>query len=105
MDILHEILSYQKQNGAYILQGDCADIKLLFLTDEIVRLRVSFNRDFAEESYVLMTTAWDDRLDGLFAGERKKITPYDPEFKDENGLLTFNTGKLSKLSIEGTGPR
>ncbi|WP_029233374.1 glycoside hydrolase family 31 protein [Butyrivibrio sp. VCB2006] len=95
MKILREILSYQKNNGAYILQGDCADIKLLFLTDEILRIRASFDREFPEESYVLMTTAWEDRLDELFAGERKRLSPFEAEFSDENGILTFSTGKLT----------
>ena len=95
MEIHREILSYQKKDGAYILQGDCADVKLLFLTDEIVRIRASFDRELAEESYVLMTTAWEDRLDPLFSGDRKRITPYEPEFKDENGVLTFKSDKLT----------
>ena len=73
MDILKKITGVDKSDGAYLLHGDCADVKVYFLTDEIIRVRCSFDRDFPEESYVLMTTAWEDRLDPLFEGERREL--------------------------------
>ena len=36
---------------------------MLFLTDFIVRIRAGFDGDFAEESYSLVMTAWEDRMD------------------------------------------
>ena len=94
MDILGKIIGWEKIDGAYLLKGDCADIKLHFLTDEVIRVRVSFDRDFPEESYVLMTTAWEDRLDPLFEGERERIDPVNPVVSEQDGLIFFTTAKL-----------
>ena len=58
MEILRKIDGFTEDNGAYILKGDAADVKVYFLTDEVIRIRAGFDRQFPEESYVLMTTAW-----------------------------------------------
>ncbi len=94
MEILRKIESFTNEDGAYLLKGDAADIKLYFLTDEIIRIRASFDREFPEESYVLMTTAWQDRLDPLFEGERKRIEPVEPAVAQMEDRIFFNTGKL-----------
>ena len=73
MDVCTQFTGADKGRGAWILHTNCADIKVIFVTDEIVRVRISFDRTFPEESYVLMTTAWEDRLDSLFAGERTRV--------------------------------
>ena len=52
----------QKQNGFSILT-DGVEIRLMFVTDSIVRIRAGFDGDFAEESYSLVMTAWEDRMD------------------------------------------
>ena len=72
MEICSKITGLEKVSEFFLFHTDNADIKLYFLTDEIIRVRVSFDKEFAEESYVLSTTAWDDRLDGLFKDERKR---------------------------------
>ena len=47
------------------------------MTDDIIRIRVSFDRKFKEASYALVTTAWEDELDELFKrnapGFRRKM--------------------------------
>ena len=63
-------LSHSKMENGWLIHADCADILIVFLTDDIVRMRVSFERNFPEASYALVTTAWEDRLDPLFEGER-----------------------------------
>ena len=99
MEICSKITGLEKLNGAFLLHTDNADIKIYFMTDEIIRVRVSFDKEFAEESYVLATTAWDDRLDELFKGERKKIIPVEPLFEDKNSNFIFSTEKL-RLEID-----
>ena len=98
MDICKKVNSFQKVDDGYILNLDFADLKLYFLTDDIIRIRASFDRSFPEESYVLMTTAWEDRLDNLFEGERKRIEPVEPDFAEDGDKLIFNTALL-KLVI------
>ncbi len=94
MDICTKITGLEKLCGAYLVHTDCADIKLCFVTDEIVRLRASFDKEFAEESYVLATTAWEDRLDPLFEGERTRVEPVKPEVEEGEKTLVFRTAAL-----------
>ena len=49
---------------------------------------------FAEESYTLVLTAWEDRLDSLLAGERKRVEPLMPELRDEGEHILFETETL-----------
>lgn len=98
MDICSKFLSYEKLEGAYLLHTDNADIKLYFMTDNIIRIRASFTKKFPEESYVLLTTAWTDRLDPIFEAERKRIAPVEPVLAENSEKLCFETAKL-KLVI------
>ena len=42
------------------------------MTDDIIRIRVHFDKGtpMEEESYTLVTTAWEDRMDTLLKDER-----------------------------------
>ena len=91
MKICKTFLGYENLNGMYLVHVNCADIAICFVTDEIVRVRVSFDKEMAEESYVLSMTAWDDRMDGLLAGERTKKDPVEPMMEDGNETLVFST--------------
>ena len=62
MEICSRFTGMERKNGAFLLHTDNADIKVCFVTDEIVRVRASFDHELAEEPYVLMTTAWEDRI-------------------------------------------
>ena len=62
MEICSRFTGMERKNGAFLLHTDNADVKVCFVTDEIVRVRASFDHELAEESYVLMTTAWEDRI-------------------------------------------
>ena len=66
MKICSAVTGLERLEGAFLLHTNCADIKLYFVTDEIVRVRASFDKELAEESYVLAATAWEARLDPLF---------------------------------------
>ena len=65
MEICSRFTGMERKNGAFLLHTDNADVKVCFVTDEIVRIRASFDHELAEESYVLMTTAWEDRIKPL----------------------------------------
>ena len=62
MEICSRFTGMERKDGAFLLHTDNADVKVCFVTDEIVRVRASFDHELAEESYVLMTTAWEDRI-------------------------------------------
>ena len=65
MEICSRFTGMERKNGAFLLHTDNANVKVCFVTDEIVRVRASFDHELAEESYVLMTTAWVDRIKPL----------------------------------------
>lgn len=98
MYLCKEIQAMERLDGAFLFHTNCADIKVCFVTDEIVRLRVSFDKELAEESYVLSTTAWEDRLDGLFEAERTHLTPCTPAVEETEGEITFDTGKVKLVA-------
>lgn len=94
MKICSVLTSMERLGDAFLLHTNCADVKVCFVTDEIVRVRASFDKELAEESYVLATTAWEDRLDPLFEGERTRVQAVTPVVADEKEAITFTTDKL-----------
>ncbi len=99
MDICTKVAGLECLDGAFLIHTDNADLKVVFVTDEIVRVRASFDKEFAEESYVLATTAWADRLDPLFEGERTRVTPVAPIFVEGEKTLVFQSAAL-RLEID-----
>ena len=95
MEICSRFTGMERKDGAFLLHTDNADIKVCFVTDEIVRVRASFDHELAEESYVLMTTAWEDRMDELFKGERTRVEPFAAQVTEDDSALTFATGKVT----------
>ena len=80
-------------NG-YSLATDGPEVRLVFLTDDIVRVRASFDGVFAEESYALVMTAWEDRLDSVLGPERKRVEPVAVRMTEGAGAVTFETASL-----------
>ncbi len=99
MEMTNRLLAIEEAGPFYILRTDGARVKLYFLTDEIIRVRAAFDGDFKEESYVLMTTAWEDRLDSLFEGERTRIDPVKPTVTESEEEVVFATEAL-KLAVK-----
>ena len=93
--LLRKYLSHTKTDNGYVIHGDNADVMLVFMTDDIVRIRVSFSREFPEASYALVHTAWPDRLDSLFASERERVQALDIACEETADSLTFRTASLT----------
>ena len=94
MDICRKITGLGKRDGYTLVHTDCCDIKIVFLTDEIVRVRASFDKELAEESYILMTTAWEDRLDPLFEGQRTRLEPVAAKLAEGEKTIVFESAAL-----------
>ena len=92
--LLRKYVSHEKTENGWLIHGDTADVMLVFMTDDIVRIRVSFTGDFREESYTLVTTAWADRLDPLFEGERQRIDSLPVDCKENDKELIFATATM-----------
>ncbi|WP_426350849.1 TIM-barrel domain-containing protein [Alloiococcus sp. CFN-8] len=98
MKICKEFKGMETREGISIIHTNCADISITFVTEEIVRVRASFDREMDEASYVLSTTAWEDRLDGLFQGERSQKKPVAPAVEEKDGKVVFTTEAI-KLEL------
>lgn len=93
MDICTRYESTDSKDGIYVLHLDCADLRLCFINEEIVRMHVSFDRTFENASYVMQTEAWEDRCDAVIL-ERSHVKPFLPEIQEEAGILIFTTAKI-----------
>ena len=94
MEICKKLTKVVPEGPFFLLRTNCADIRLIFLTDEIVRLRVSFDRPLEEGSYILSTTAWPDRLDSLLQRERTRVLPVSPAWHESDTQVVFSTASL-----------
>ncbi len=93
--ILKKYKSIEKIENGYIINVDETKVKLVFMSDSVIRVRVSFNGDFTEESYALVTTAWEDRLDSVFERERTRIEALDIDFVEDDNKISFKTDELT----------
>lgn len=89
--MLNRFQSVEKTDNGYIIHGDNADVMLVFLSDDVIRIRTSFSRSFDEASYALVTTAWEDELDELFKEERTRITALSVPYEETDKKITFTT--------------
>ena len=106
MEICSRFTDMERKDGAFLLHTDSADVKVCFVTDEIVRVRASFDHELAEESYVLMTTAWEDRIKPLpdaalyrstlihhtavFTAKKRGLDGASPLDKEKHKALYYN---------------
>lgn len=93
--IIKKYLSMKEDKGGYLIHCDSADLMLLFMTPDIIRIRVSFSRCFPEASYALIRTAWDDDLDDLFKKERRRIEALQAVCHETDKKVIFCTGELT----------
>lgn len=73
MKICTAALSVHQQDNYFSIMTNSVEIRIWFLTDSILRIRAGFDGDFAEESYSLVMTAWEDRMDGFLKDYRKRV--------------------------------
>ena len=92
--LLKSFQSIEQTDNGYLIHGDAADIMLVFMTDDIIRIRVSFDKKFSEQSYTLVTTAWEDSMDTLLRAERIRITALQIPYEETEKELIFRTAAL-----------
>lgn len=57
----------------YSVKTNAVEIRLWYLTDDIIRIRAGFDGDWDEASYSLVKTAWESRTDELLRIIVKKL--------------------------------
>lgn len=99
MKVCMSATSVRKTDNYFSVMTNCTEIRILFLTDSIIRIRAGFDGDFAEESYSLVMTAWEDRMDDFLKKYRKRITAAEAVLEDGSSQAVIQ-GKLLKVVIE-----
>ncbi len=99
MRICSRAYAVTEKDHCFSVATNGAEIRILFLTDFILRIRAGFDGDFAEESYSLVMTAWDDRMDGFLKGFRRRVEPADAVLKDGDGAAVIE-GRELKVVVE-----
>lgn len=94
MRIAEKLLGVTKCGSGFSLQTNAVELRILFLTDEILRIRAGFDGDFAEESYSLVMTAWEDRMDEVLKEYRHRITPASAVLTEEDDKFILQGNKL-----------
>lgn len=97
MKVCRNLMSYKREKDFIILQTNCVDIRVWFLTDEIIRIRAGFDGDFQEASYSLVMTGWDDLMDEFLKAERRRVTPADFNLEETEDSLILQGKKLKVL--------
>ena len=99
MRICYQAIGCSLKEDYVSVKTDGVEIRIWFLTDSIIRIRAGFDGDFAEESYSLVTTGWEDRMDGFFGEKRKRISCVKGKLEDQRSQWMISGGKL-KIAVE-----
>ena len=94
MQITKKLLSVEQVENHFHLKTDGPEIKIYFVTDDIVRIRASFDGKFKEESYALTMTAWEDRFDEFIGDDRIRVETVSPIFIEDENAFTFKTSSI-----------
>jgi alpha-glucosidase len=94
MIICNTAIRVYKENNYFVVETNGVCMHLWFLTNDIVRIRAGFDGDFAEASYSLMLTAWEDRLDALFSGQRRRVQGSQAELTETASDFVLQGEKL-----------
>lgn len=97
MIICSEFKGLEKAKGYYSVKADYGEIRIFFISDDIIRIRASFDKNFRERSYLLTTTAWEDENDDFLADERTRVTPVAPEVIETEESVSFSTQRLTLI--------
>ena len=96
MKICRRLISAVQEGKWFRLLTDAVELRVIFLTDDIVRIRAGFDGDdFPEESYSLVLTAWPDRMDGLLKAYRRRIEAAGAELQETENTVTLKGRHLT----------
>ncbi|MDQ1914091.1 glycoside hydrolase family 31 protein [Paenibacillus sp. GD4] len=94
MRVSNKLLQITGANQYVDLVTDAARYRIYLMNDNIVRIRCTFDDQFAEEaSYALTMTAWDDKLDAMVE-DRKRIEALPARYEDLGTHLLLTTKQL-----------
>ncbi|MCT3566500.1 TIM-barrel domain-containing protein [Levilactobacillus brevis] len=96
MKVSSKLLSITNHHEYLDLVTDGAKFRIYLLDENIIRIRGTFDDDFApEESYALVKTAWADATDDLIGDERQRVTPIAVELTETADGYTVSNGRYT----------
>lgn len=94
MQVSTILLEIKNHSNFIELITDAAKFQMFALTDDILRIRCSFERDFAKDSsYSLIMTAWEDEMDHVIK-DRTRVTPLLIDLQELDEYYTWSSNKL-----------
>ena len=99
MKVCTNAYTVAKKDSYFSVMTNSVEIRILFLTDSILRIRAGFDGDFAEESYSLVMTAWEDRMDDFLNGRRTRVEAADAVLSDGDREAVIE-GRILKVVVE-----
>ena len=89
----------KKLENCFSVSTNAVEIRIWFLTDDILRIRAGFDGDWDEASYSLTMTAWDSRTDELMKDCRKRVQSAAAALTDGDRQAVIQGARL-KVVIE-----
>jgi len=83
----------------YSIKTNAVEIRLWFLTDDIIRIRAGYDGDWDEASYSLVMTAWPSRTDEFLKDYRKRVEVAASKLTDGEKKAVIQGVKL-RVEIE-----
>lgn len=83
----------------YSVATNAVELRIWFLTDDILRIRAGFDGDWDEASYSLTMTAWESRTDELMKNCRKRVQSAAAALTDGDRQAVIQGARL-KVVIE-----
>lgn len=99
MKVCTNAYTVTKKESYFSVMTNSVEIRILFLTDSILRIRAGFDGDFAEESYSLVMTAWEDRMDDFLKDHRTRVEAADAVLSDGDREAVIE-GRILKVVVE-----
>lgn len=94
MKVSKKLITLQQLADYVELTTDAASFRLYAMTDTMIRVRCSFQQQFAAEaSYSLVMTAWEDDMDHVVK-ERQRIAPLTIRLEDRGDFLSWTSGSV-----------
>lgn len=99
MKVCTNAYTVTKKESYFSVMTNSVEIRILFLTDSILRIRAGFDGDFAEESYSLVMIAWEDRMDDFLKDRRTRVEAADAVLSDGDREAVIE-GRILKVVVE-----
>jgi len=94
MKVCYSAGKVSERGNYFSIDAECVEIRLWFLTDDILRIRAGFDGDFDEASYSLVMTAWDSRTDDFLGKERVRVSTAPALLTDKETEAVLQGRKL-----------